>query len=49
MNRGKHDFAQIFEFVPHNDFLKFVKKYGGDRSPGILAAGTSSSAWPSAS
>lgn len=31
MNRGKYVFAQIFEFVPHNDFLKFVKKYGGDR------------------
>lgn len=31
MNRGKYVFAQIFEFVPHNDFLKFVKKYDGDR------------------
>ncbi len=31
MNSGKYVFAQIFEFVPHNDFLKFVKKYGGDR------------------
>ena len=33
MNQGKYVFAQIFEFVPHNDFLKFVKKYGGDRKP----------------
>lgn len=31
MNRGKYVFAQIFEFVPHNDFLKLVKKYDGDR------------------
>ena len=31
MNLGKYVFAQICEFVPHNDFLKFVKKYGGDR------------------
>lgn len=31
MNQGKYVFAQIFEFVPHNDFLKIVKKYGGDR------------------
>jgi len=31
MNQGKYVFAQIFEFVPRNDFLKFVKKYGGDR------------------
>jgi IS4 transposase len=30
MNRGKYVFAQIFDFVSHNDFLKFVKKYNGD-------------------
>jgi hypothetical protein len=30
MNQGKFVFAQIFDFVSHNDFLKFVKKYNGD-------------------
>jgi len=30
MNQGKYVFAQIFEFVSHNDFLRFVKKYNGD-------------------
>jgi hypothetical protein len=30
MNRGKYVFAQLFEFVSHNDFLKCVKKYDGD-------------------
>lgn len=30
MNRGKYVFAQIFDFVSHNDFLIFVNKYNGD-------------------
>ena len=30
MNRGKYAFAQIFEFVSHNDFLKCVNWYNGD-------------------
>jgi hypothetical protein len=30
MNRGKYVFAQLFEFVSHNDFLKCVNKYDGD-------------------
>ena len=30
MNHGKYVFAQLFEFVSHNDFLKCVKKYDGD-------------------
>jgi len=30
MNYGKYAFAQVFEFVSHNDFLKCVKKYNGD-------------------
>lgn len=30
MNHGKYVFAQIFDFVSHNDFLKLVKKYDGD-------------------
>ncbi len=30
MNRGKYVFAQLFEFVSHNDFLKFVNTYQGD-------------------
>ncbi len=30
MNRGKYVFAQIFQFVSHNDFLKCVDKYNGD-------------------
>ncbi len=30
MNQGKYVFAQIFQFVSHNDFLKCVNKYQGD-------------------
>jgi len=30
MNRGKYVFAQIFEFVSHNDFSKCVNRYNGD-------------------
>jgi len=30
MNRGKYVFAQIFEFVSHNDFEKCVEKYDGN-------------------
>ena len=30
MNHGKYVFAQIFEFVSHNDFLKCVERYNGD-------------------
>ena len=30
MNQGKYVFAQIFEFVSHNDFIKCVKQYNGD-------------------
>ena len=30
MNRGKYVFAQLFEFVSHNDFLKCVNKYDGN-------------------
>lgn len=30
MNRGKYVFAQLFEFISHNDFIKCVKKYNGD-------------------
>lgn len=30
MNQGKYVFAQIFDFVSHNDFLKCVSKYNGD-------------------
>jgi hypothetical protein len=30
MNQGKYVFAQLFEFVSHNDFLKCVNKYDGD-------------------
>lgn len=30
MNRGKYAFAQIFEFISHNDFLKCVNRYNGD-------------------
>lgn len=29
MNRGKYVFAQLFEYVSHNDFLKFVNTYQG--------------------
>lgn len=30
MNQGKYVFAQIFEFVSYNDFLKCVERYDGD-------------------
>jgi len=30
MNQGKYVFAQIFEFVSHNDFDKCVEKYDGN-------------------
>ncbi len=30
MNQGKYVFAQIFEFLSHNDFIKCVEKYDGD-------------------
>jgi hypothetical protein len=30
MNQGKYVFAQIFEFVSHNEFLSCVEKYDGD-------------------
>lgn len=30
MNQGKYVFAQIFDFVSHNDFLRCVSKYDGD-------------------
>jgi hypothetical protein len=30
MNQGKYVFAQIFDFISHNDFLKCVKDYNGD-------------------
>lgn len=30
MNQGKYVFAQVFEFVSHNDFIKCVEKYDGD-------------------
>jgi hypothetical protein len=30
MNQGKYVFAQIFEFVSHNDFAKCVERYNGD-------------------
>lgn len=30
MNQGKYVFAQIFDLVSHNDFLKCVKSYNGD-------------------
>ena len=31
MNRGQTVFAQLLEFVSHNDFYRFVKRYDGDR------------------
>jgi hypothetical protein len=31
MNRGQTVFAQLLEFVSHNDFYRFVKRYEGDR------------------
>ena len=30
MNRGKYVFAQLFDFVSHNDFIKCVNKYNGN-------------------
>jgi IS4 transposase len=30
MNQGKYVFAQIFEFVSHNDFISCVEKYDGN-------------------
>jgi hypothetical protein len=30
MNQGKYVFAQVFDFISHNDFLKCVNKYDGD-------------------
>lgn len=30
MNQGKYVFAQIFDFISHNEFLKCVSKYKGD-------------------
>lgn len=30
MNQGKYAFAQVFDFVSHNDFLKCVNRYNGD-------------------
>jgi len=30
MNKGKYIFAQIFEFISHNDFIKCVEKYNGN-------------------
>lgn len=30
MNQSKYVFARLFEFVSHNDFLKFVKIYQVD-------------------
>jgi hypothetical protein len=31
MNRGKTVFAQLLQFVSHNDFYRFVAQYDGDR------------------
>lgn len=30
MNRGQTVFAQLFQFVSHNDFYRFVHRYNGD-------------------
>jgi hypothetical protein len=30
MNKGRYVFAQIFDYVSYNDFIKCVKKYNGD-------------------
>jgi hypothetical protein len=30
MNRGQTVFAQLFEFISHNDFYRFVHRYNGD-------------------
>ena len=31
MNRGQTVFAQLLQFISHNDFYRFVHRYGGDR------------------
>jgi uncharacterized protein DUF4372/DDE family transposase len=31
MNRGQTVFAQLFQFISHNDFYRFVNRYNGDR------------------
>ena len=31
MNQGQTVFAQLFQFVSHNDFYRFVRRYNGDR------------------
>ena len=31
MNRGQTVFAQLLQFVSHNDFYRFVHRYNGDR------------------
>jgi hypothetical protein len=31
MNRGQTVFAQLFQYVSHNDFYRFVQRYEGDR------------------
>lgn len=31
MNRGQTVFAQLFQFISHNDFYGFVHRYNGDR------------------
>src|SRR5262245_47285050 len=31
MNRGQTVFAQLFHFISHNDFYRFVNRYDGDR------------------
>lgn len=30
MNQGKYVFAQLIEFLPENDFLRFVKRFSGN-------------------
>jgi uncharacterized protein DUF4372/DDE family transposase len=30
MNRGQSVFAQLFQFISHNDFYRFVQRYNGD-------------------
>jgi hypothetical protein len=31
MNRGQTVFAQLLQFIPHNDFYRFVQRYNGER------------------
>ena len=31
MNRGQTVFAQLFQFISHNDFYRFVHRYNGDQ------------------